>query len=578
MSIRNQNWYNLQSTRRYPLDDISTGVDDAGAFIRDDIIVDCHIRFPNTLGTYLYVQGVTVSAGIVTVLFGVANTVNATTGTTIAAVSVAKPVAPYVHYNISGLVAGVSGWVVFGPGVTENFVGRYTTPKQTLLQPRSARAYRPLPIPTLGKLNLGTALQGVVTLLGSTPITAKYELITYSGRTYPAIVFRLDTTDLSLDYNSLSQFLGPCSQRPESDTCPRTPIETINGIAPDCNGNINIEFDGFDEYLFSGCGGMNILTPVSLETICDSNKPKKPTEFSDACCNITGQLISSFPSFTDFPIVGEAGRLYSAADTNKIYRWETDKYAATDIVADEYCWGDPTLAIDEFVDETLDRLNYPCITAPLCVDFISCDPGFYFTTFAGAFVQGNTLAPASCGNCANTTFVPLGPSTALTNHGTYLTSGISSVNIALLKNCATDWALGRAVTTELKITPNGLARNGGLVLNYVQTKEINQVINRYIAVVIDATRSRIRVLRYTNTSFVEETSVYYPAKVNAWYRLSAALNLNGSSLNVSFSVAELDNTNQASGFTSLSNPGAVTGAVGLFANQAATHFNKLTVQ
>jgi len=55
MAIRNQNWYNLQSTRRYPLDDISTGVDDAGAFIREDIIVDCHIRFPNTLGEYLYI-------------------------------------------------------------------------------------------------------------------------------------------------------------------------------------------------------------------------------------------------------------------------------------------------------------------------------------------------------------------------------------------------------------------------------------------------------------------------------------------------------------------------------------------
>ena len=125
MPIRNQNWYNLQATRRYPLDDISTGVDDHGAFIRDDIIVDCHVRFPNNIGSYLYVQGITVSSGLVTVVFGVAAHINATTGTTVAAITVPKPVMPYMHYNIQAIVPGVSGWIVFGPGITEHFVGRY---------------------------------------------------------------------------------------------------------------------------------------------------------------------------------------------------------------------------------------------------------------------------------------------------------------------------------------------------------------------------------------------------------------------------------------------------------------------
>ncbi|NDC10657.1 MAG: hypothetical protein EBZ75_15235, partial [Oxalobacteraceae bacterium] len=109
MSIRNQNWYNLQSTRRYPLDDISTGVDDAGAFIREDIIVDCHIRFPANLGQYLYVQGITVSTGIVTVLFGATSDVDSA-GQTVCAVSLPQPVVPYVNYPVTPIAGPISGW------------------------------------------------------------------------------------------------------------------------------------------------------------------------------------------------------------------------------------------------------------------------------------------------------------------------------------------------------------------------------------------------------------------------------------------------------------------------------------
>lgn len=580
MSIRNQNWYNLQSTRRYPLDDISTGVDDSGAFIRDDIIVDCHIRFPKTLGQYLYVQGVTVSAGLVTVVFGVAESVDALTGTTIAAITAPKPVTPYIHYNVQSIVAGVSGWVVFGPGITDNFSGRYTTPKQTLLQPRAARPYRPLPIPTLGKLNLATSLQGVVNLLASDPVTATYELIDANNDGTPeshAIVFRLSSLDISANYNPLSTFLGPCGQRPESGTCDKTPISTINGLAPDCNGNIQIDFDGFSLRPFTACGGIDIVSAVSLAAVCAANEPKKPQEYKDLCCDLTGETVLTFATLNAFPPAGEADKLYRAFNTNKIYRWENNNYAETDIVIDEYCWTDPTQAIDEFVDETLVSDTFPTMSLPLCVDFLACPPGYYFVTATGLFSGQTTLAPQTCGNCNDGSFVLITDQEPLSEHGTYVSAGIGGLNIALLRNSATDWALGKAITTQLKLGTNGVARNGGLVLNYTQTLELNRVVTRYIAVVIDATRARLRVLRYTDDTFIEETSVNYNARVNTWYQLSATLNLNGSALTVSFSAETIDGADQISGFTSLTNPGPVTGAAGLFANQAYTFFNKLTV-
>jgi len=55
MPIRNANWYNLHSTRRYPLDDNATGTDDAGIRLADDILVDCHLRFPKIAGQYAYI-------------------------------------------------------------------------------------------------------------------------------------------------------------------------------------------------------------------------------------------------------------------------------------------------------------------------------------------------------------------------------------------------------------------------------------------------------------------------------------------------------------------------------------------
>ena len=245
MSIRNQNWYNLQSTRRYPLDETSTGEGDDGVTIRDDIIVDCHIRFPGNYGQYLYVQGLTVSAGLVTVLFGAANGLQATDGVTVAAISLPKPVNENVNYTITPLVSGLSGWVVFGPGIETNFVGRYTKPVQSLVSPRCGRPFRALPVPTLGKLGPATSLQGLVTLTASTPVKVTYrenagDVINGAnkvviGQAKQAFIFELDQSLISETYNPLSLFAGACSQRPESGTCPsrstasrQTATETLN--------------------------------------------------------------------------------------------------------------------------------------------------------------------------------------------------------------------------------------------------------------------------------------------------------------------------------------------------------------
>jgi len=567
MSIRNKNWYNLQSTRRYPLDESCTGIDDAGNFIRDDIIVDCNIQFPKTAGQYLYVQGLSVSAGIVTVVFGAVNDRNAPSGPTIAAISLPKPVTPYLNYSVTGLVPGVSGWVVFGPGIETEFSGRYTYPAQTLVQPRNAKPYRPLPIPTIGKLNLATSLQGVVSIIGSTPVTATHENISYADTDFPAIVFRLDTKQITNTINPLSEFLGPCGQRPESGTCPKQPIESINGIEPDCDGNINIVFDGFDARNFAECGGMDVLTDVGLPAVCASNKQKKPQEFKDECCGTGGELLI-FSSLGAFPSPGDSTKIYGALDTNQTYNWVGTTYVTTGNVIDAYCLSDPTTQIDIIVDETLNAQNYACLTLPLCHDFTHCDASPLFETRLGRFIVTATSAPVGC--CVSTL-------TALTQHNVYASAGIGGTNICTLKNCATDWATGRTMTVEFKIGVEGIERNGGIVLNYRQEKINGRIITTYVAVMLDVTRARVRVLRYNGSQFVEEASVAYAAALDKWYRVSVSPALNTVGVSLSFAVAELSGTHAVTGTAEIANYGDPVGFAGLFAQRSYTYFNKFTV-
>ena len=273
MSVRNQNWYNLQSTRRYPISDQSTGASDSGDVIRDSILVDCQLRYPEALGQYVYVQGITCSDSLVTIVFGVADSLDATNGTTIAAVSLPKPIAQNVNHAVKAFLPGVAGWVVFGAGVNEKFVGRYSTPRQTQILARNARAYRALPVPSLGKLGVGTSLQGIVTLTGEAPVTITQETVYADGQNVLALVFRLALADA--ESNPLQTYLGECAQRPESNTCPKPPIETINGVAPDCDGNINFVFEGFDAYPYAECGGIDIISSAGLSEACNQGAARR---------------------------------------------------------------------------------------------------------------------------------------------------------------------------------------------------------------------------------------------------------------------------------------------------------------
>ena len=605
MSIRNQNWYNLQSTRSYPLDESSTAVDDTGAFIRDDILVDCHIRFSSDLGQHLYLQGLTVSAGLITAVFGVAATLNSA-GSTVASVTVVRPGNAYANYSIVPLVAGVSGWVVFGPGIDTPFVGRYTNPAQALINPRCGRTYRPLPVPSIGKINLATSLQDVVTITGIDPVIAEYKLVQYGDKEMRAIVFRLDDTQRTDTYNPLEQFLPTCAKRPESGTCYKQPITSINGIEPDCNGNIVIApHESITLTPFDDCGGVDMTTPRSLAEACAALQPKRPTEYEDNCCvsTVIGDTTTNSPVITNaqnmdkivlnLTVLGLAIPADAVViGVNAVAQTITLSQSATATATgaslkfykeeDASCWPDVTQIIDIIEDET--EPVYPPRELPIIQNFNSCVLVPEFDTQAGSLAKTETLAPPPLGD------TPAPGPTTLTSHFVLETTGYSTLNISTIKNGATDWAYGHTITTELKIGVNGVARNGGIVLNYVQRIVNNSRITTYIAVLIDVQRAQIVVRRYTNAAYITDTAVDFTSKPDTWYRLAVTPSFDGGdNISITFEVSEVVANDYilygtATFLNCVTPVGAsapvcqpTDGAFGIIAAQSQTFFNSFTV-
>jgi hypothetical protein len=290
-----QDWYAGNATRAYPLDDAATARDDAGLELPPQILVDCRVRFPLDLGQFAYLGGVTVGPAIVTaILMAAPDSVRppadvppyGTPLQPLGAVSLPRPVVPNRHYPIQPLADGVGGWIVFGRGIDEFYSGRFSTPAQSLLLPRVASAYHPLPIPTLGKLGLADALTGVVQLLGGTDLEVVQDLRTINGAEVSAVIMRL--TD-SLNRNVYQFYTGPCDGRPESQSCGTPVLESINSVSPDCNGNLTIDFRGVDIYPFEGGGGLALDLALGLADVCTGqdylpdDTGKLPSDYTGDC-------------------------------------------------------------------------------------------------------------------------------------------------------------------------------------------------------------------------------------------------------------------------------------------------------
>lgn len=255
MGIRNNHWYNLNEQRSYPLDDTASCVSDDEQRLPNTIIQDIRVRWPIQYGKYAFVSAVSATPHIVTVMIEVAETLDNVdrNSTLIAGITVPRAdLLPGQALTLQAFKNYVGGFISFGNFADLNFSGSFSSPQQSLLTARAARYVRTPPVPSIGVENASTALRGVVNFAGIAPMQLIKEPRVINGVEYEnVIVFRLAQPTLEFNQETpivdsvFSEFAGDCGKRVGARSCDDPqPIESINGVRPDCDGVLTIEFAG----------------------------------------------------------------------------------------------------------------------------------------------------------------------------------------------------------------------------------------------------------------------------------------------------------------------------------------------
>lgn len=298
MGTRNLHFLNQNSQRLYPLSDAASGVSTAGAFLPTNILVDLNLRYPESLGYFPYLSSVAVTPGLVSFTVQVASSFTDTASfAPLAAFSMElSEVEPGVNYAILPQAPGVGGWVVFGEGIREAFTGRFAGPQAGLLAPRAAKPYHPLPVTSMAILGDSVGLTDIIKLSSDQPLTVTRQEMEIDGILRDVAVIGLAQTAPSAGLNItetsvFETFAGPCGNRPESGNCTKQPIEYLNAIEPDCDGNITVIFtgavimgvvdDGSGIILDSALGLMDTcVSPVAQLPAADGSLP---IDYPDKC-------------------------------------------------------------------------------------------------------------------------------------------------------------------------------------------------------------------------------------------------------------------------------------------------------
>jgi hypothetical protein len=251
--IRNNHWYNINEQNAYPIDDTASCLSNEGHRLSSSLIADMQLRWNRDLGKYAFISAVTCSEFIVTLLIEVTDQLDNTNQQSklIAGISLEKAsLTPYRTYRLETFERGVAGFITFGSNTDELFRGVFSSPLQTRLTAKAARPIRKPPLETLGIANIEKAVSGLVRLNAEQPLEIVKEARSIGGVVYDnVIVFRLKeppaATATQNTESVFSQFAGPCGRRVGSRSCvDPQPIESINGLSPDCDGTLTLEFQG----------------------------------------------------------------------------------------------------------------------------------------------------------------------------------------------------------------------------------------------------------------------------------------------------------------------------------------------
>lgn len=574
MAIRNNNWYNLNEQRDYPVDDTASAISDSDLRLPSSLVTDLRLRWPVELGRYAFISAAAVTPGIVTVMIEVSETPNNTpnTATLIAGISVPKvELLQGRTYVLETFQDKVGGFIVFGSGTEENYSGKFSSPEQTLLTARAARAIRQPPIPSIRTSQSAAKLTGLINLTAAEPLFLSKETRVIDGVEFDnVIVFKLqERPNTDAQDSVFSEFAGDCGKRTGSRSCTDPqPVETINGVQPDCDGIITLDFKGCSVVgrNVTDCG---VILDCSLGLSASCEPPPLP--------NLeTGQLPSEIDPVLIPPVIPPEPPVGPDISISE---------SATTILTLPYC--------DTFDD------GFAYGFSPAGSSFF----GFIADDSPGEAVccegNGGDMPPAypptanpdgcttsqSVSNSASASWDVVPIIEVDSSYGVVSASGLSRTNISLFTSDVQ--CLFRRYTTDLKIRTGavvgvaGSLQNAGILLNYRIT-DSGQV--NYHLFLVDIDNSTVGIYFFNGVTTVELVAVEITdLRADDWYRISVTgvpaasqtsvdltLNFDGitdPSLSATLNVSVSSNTF-----------GQDNGNVGLYGRRSISYFSFWRVQ
>ncbi len=509
MPIRNNHWYNLNEQRFYPLDDTASARSDNGDLLPNSLIADLRLCWPKEYGEYAFISAAASTPSLVTVLIEVATTLANNPSDSVLIAGITLPKAELTKgrtYALTAFKPGVGGFIVLGTTLDQIYSGRFSSPSQSLLTPRAARPNRAPPVPTIKVSDAAVALSGLVKLTATPPLYLEKETRIIHGVEYPnVIVFRLkegeqNTGIVALNESVFAAFSGPCGKRAGSKTCSDPqPVQFINGVAPDCDGILTLDFQGC-AVVGKNTKDCGVIIDCSLGLSASCVPPYLPVL-------LTGKLPSESPQIIIPPL-----------------RPPVPPFV-------------PTVSISTVVETVLNLPYCDTFDEMIAVGFYPMGDSLF------NFVSDDSPGENDCCAIAPTQYgcdmsISVSHSYSISHSNSYSLSyhkGLEAIEIASsyatihpnaqARTNISIWtmdvqSLYRKYTTDVKITNGqpGSKKNAGIILNY---RQVLPSIFNYLVAILDVETSTFGIYFFNGLLLVPFVQTVVPAlKTNDWYRIS----------------------------------------------------------
>lgn len=493
--IQNNHWYNLNEQRNYPLDDTASCVANEGTRIPSNIVTDLRLRWPEQYGKYAFILGMSVTPYIVSLLIGVTDELSnpAAEKTLIAGLSLSRSnFTEGRTYTLATYQDGVGGFICFG-SLTE-FVGRFDTPSQSLLAHKAACYYSAAPVHSVKLEGSKQTLKGLINLTAKSPISLKKESRTIEGVTYDNVIvvgLKEETLQITTDNAStsvFSRFAGPCGKRVGSRSCDDPqPIETINGVGPDCDGVLTLNIIGC-ALVGKMLDGHGVVIDCALGLSDTCIPPYLPDLETGILPSETPTVIIEPPLPPEPPIIEDV----SLSESVELLM----SLPYCDTFDDGIAHGFSLLGTSSFGFIGDDSpLEIDCCINPEAATHYGCDTSY--SESLGGEIDGFLQVASS--------------------YGPISTAAQTNTNISLFINDAQ--SLYRTYTTDLKIVEGltGSLHNAGILVNY----RLNSAETpNYIVALVDIDAKKFGVYYFNGLTLVALSEVAIAElQVGDWYRV-----------------------------------------------------------